>query len=196
VPTTRTAPLLLAFTLMSVACSTGTADETGTSPTSTKPQDIVHHQDSLSDCRSAFGEGPVACGPGTDITLVLVDSAGPIVLTVELSDQPQYDDDFQWLVEFSVSDLACGITNTEFTDEGTVGSDLLGPYGYRLLTNEDAPPGTCEGSLDGKVATIRLNIQPPLGPWVIAGGTQHVEIGNLEDDGSSDDVVIEMAASN
>jgi len=186
---------LLAFTLMSVACSTGTADETGAPPTSTKPPDTVHHQDSLSDCRSAFGEGPVTCGPGADITSVRVDSAGPIILTVELSDQPQYDDNFQWLVEFSISDLACGLTNTSTTDEGVVGSDLLGPYGYRLLTNEDAPPGTCEGSLDGKVATIRLNIQPPLGPWVIAGGTQYVELENLDDDGSSDDVVIEMVAS-
>ena len=182
-PTTRTAPLLLAFTLISVACSTG-------------PQDTVHHQDSPADCRSAFGEGPVICGPGADITSVRVDGVGPIVLTIELSEQPQYDDDFQWLVEFSVSDLACGLTNTEFTDEGTAGGYLLGPYGYRLLTNEDAPPGTCEGSLDGNVATIRLNIQPPQGPWVITGGTQHMEIGNLDDDGSSDDVVIEMAASN
>ena len=137
----------------------------------------------------------MTCGPGADITSVRVDSAGPIILTVELSDQPQYDDNFQWLVEFSISDLACGLTNTSTTDEGVVGSDLLGPYGYRLLTNEDAPPGTCEGSLDGKVATIRLNIQPPLGPWVIAGGTQYVELENLDDDGSSDDVVIEMVAS-
>jgi len=194
-PTARTVSLLLTFALMSVACSTSATDGSGTSATSTTPLGTVHHQDSPSDCRSAFGEGPTACGPGTDIISVLVDSAGPIVLTIEFSDQPQYDDDFQWLVELSISDLACGLTNTEFTDEGTVATELLGPYGYRLLTNEDAPPGTCEGSLDGKVATIRFNIQPPPGPWMIAGGTQYVELENLEDDGSSDDVVIEMAAS-
>jgi len=184
VPTTRTASLLLALALIGATCTSGdsASDETNT-------------VDPTADCRSAFGTGPAACGPGADITSIEVDGTGPIVLTVELSETPQYDIDFQWLVEFSVSDLACGLTNTEFTEEGTVGSDLIGPYGYRILTNEDAPPGTCEGSLDGRTAIITFNIQPPLGPWSIAGGTQHVEIANRDDDGSSDDVVIEITPS-
>ena len=153
------------------------------------------HADPQADCRSAFGEGSVECGPGADITSVRVDATGPIVLTIELAEPPHFDVDFQWLIEFSISDLACGITNTEFTEEGTDGSDVIGPYGYRILTNEDAPLGTCEGSLDERTATITFNIQPPVGPWTISGGTQHVEIENLDDDGSSDDVVIEMAPS-
>jgi len=186
VPTTRIVSLLLALALIGAACSAGDsiADETN--------ELKVHHQDGTDDCRSAFGEGSVACGPGTDITSIRIDDTGPIVLTVELSETPQYDDDFQWLIEFSVSDLACGLTNTEFTDQGTVGSDVIGPYGYRTLTNEDSPPGTCTGSLDGRTAIITFNILPPLGPWAIVGGTQHVEIDNLDDDGSSDDIVIEM----
>jgi hypothetical protein len=188
---------LLAFAVLGAACSAGATNDTttiatGDAPTSTTARAAVHHQDPVADCRSSFGEGPVICGPGTDITSVRVDSAGPIILTIELSEPPQYDDDFQWLVEFSISDLACGLTNTSTMDEGVVGSDLLGPYGYRLLTNETAPPGTCDGSLDGNVATIRFNIQPLQGPWVIAGGTQRVEIDNLGDDGSSDDVAIDM----
>ena len=178
-PTTRTTSLLLALALMGAACTSG--DSVTDDPTA--------------DCRSAFGEGPVACGPGTDITSIQVDGAGPIVLTVELSEAPQYDNDFQWLVEFSISDLACGLTNTEFTDDGTVGSDVVGPYGYRILTNEDAPPGTCQGSLNEKTAVITFNILPPAGPWTVDGGTQHIEIENLDDDGSSDDVVIEMTPS-
>lgn len=113
------------------------------------------------------------------------------MVTVEVSEPPQFDTDFQWLVEFSISDLACGITNSTGTGEGFVGGDLIGPYGYRILTNETAPAGTCEGSLDGTTATIIFNIQPPLGPWTLAGGTQHVELANLQDDGSSDNVVID-----
>jgi hypothetical protein len=154
----------------------------------------VEQSDPLDDCRSAFATGPVACGPGADITSVAVDPTGPISVIIELAEPPQYSATFQWLAEFTVSDLACGITNTESTGEGYVGSDTLGPYGYRELTNEDAPAGTCEGSLDGTTATITFNVQPPLGPWTIVGGTQHVEIDNLDDNGSADDVVVEVSA--
>ncbi len=152
----------------------------------------ISHEDADADCRSAFGEGLVECGDGADIISVGIDAIGPVVLTIEMSETPHFNTDFQWLVEFSISDLACGLTNTETTDEGIAGSDLIGPYGYRILTNEDAPLGTCEGSLDGTTATLIFNIQPPLGPWTISGGTQYVEIENLQDDGSSDDVEIDM----
>jgi len=151
------------------------------------------HEDPGGDCRSAFGQGPVECGPGADIISVQVEDTGPIVLTVEMATTPQYNADFQWLAEFSISDLACGVTNTSTTDEGLIGSDLIGAYGYRILTNEPAPAGACKGSLDGTTATLTFNIQPPLGPWTIEGGTQYVEIENLDDDGSSDDVEIEIA---
>jgi len=150
------------------------------------------HEDTALDCRSAFGEGPVECGPGADITSVHVDDAGPIVVTIELSEQPHYDVDFQWLVEFSLSDLACGLTNSEGTGTGFVGSDLIGPYGYRVLTGETAPAGTCDGELDDTTATIVFNVQPPLGPWTLVGGTQYVEIANLSDNGSADDVAVEV----
>ncbi len=178
VPTTRTASLLLVFALIAAACS---GDD-----------DISDYEDPAADCRSAFGEGPTTCGPGADITSIRVDRNGPIVLTIELSDTPHYDADFQWLIEFSISDLACGLTNTSSPDGSFVGSEVLGPYGYRTLTNENAPPATCDGSLEGTTVTIIFNIQPPLGPWTIAGGTQYVETANLDDAGSSDDVVIEM----
>lgn len=185
---TRIASLLLALALIAAACGGDDATTTDTSVAAAG----TDHLDPPADCRSAFGEGPATCGPGADITSVRVDSSGPIVLTVELSDTPHYDADFQWLIEFSISDLACGLTNTSTTDGSFVGSDLLGPYGYRTLTNENAPPGTCDGSLDGTTATIIFNVQPPLGPWTIEGGTQYVETSNLDDAGSSDDVVIEM----
>lgn len=172
--------ILLGLLLVTAACG----DNTG----------ATTHQDPPADCRSAFGEGPVDCGPGADITSVRVDAAGPIVLTIELAEPPRFDADLQWLVEFAISDLACGLTNTASTGSGFEGSDVLGPYGYRLLTNEDAPPGACDGDLDGTTATLTFNIQKPLGPWDISGGTQHVEIANLEDDGSSDDVVIDVAS--
>ncbi len=176
--------MLLALALIGAACS-------GDDDTATSSADI-DHPDPGADCRSAFGEGPATCGPGADITSVRVESSGPIVLTIELSETPHFDADFQWLIEFAISDLACGLTNTSATDGSFVGSDLLGPYGYRILTNENAPPGTCDGSLDGSTATIIFNVQPPLGPWTIDGGTQYVETANLDDAGSSDDVVIEM----
>ena len=185
---TRTASLLLAFALSAAACSGADDTTTDTAPVAAD----TGHLDPPADCRSAFSEGPATCGPGADITSVRVDSSGPIVLTVELSETPHYDVDFQWLIEFSISDLACGLANTSSADGSFLGSDLLGPYGYRTLTNESAPPGTCDGSLDGNTATIIFNIQPPLGPWTIAGGTQYVETANLDDAGSSDDVVIEM----
>lgn len=125
----------------------------------------------------------------------MIDPIGPIVLTIELAEPPHFDADFQWLAEFSVSDLACGITNTTSTGQGFVGSEVIGPYGYRILTNEDAPAGTCDGSLDDATATLIFNVQPPQGPWTVSGGTQHVEIQNLDDDGSADDVVVEMTGS-
>jgi hypothetical protein len=196
VPTTRTASLLLVFALIAAACSGDDDTTIEASPTSTEttPPRLAptDHLDPAADCRSAFGEGPTTCGPGADITSVRVDSSGPIVLTVELSETPHYDVDFQWLIEFLISDLACGLTNTSSPDGSFVGSEVLGPYGYRTLTNENAPPGTCDGSLDGTTATIIFNVQPPLGPWTIDGGTQYVETANLDDAGSSDDVVIEM----
>lgn len=152
----------------------------------------ISHDDPPEDCRSAFGEGSVECGAGADITSVRIDPTGPIVITIEVSEPPRFDADIQWLVEFSISDLACGLTNTTSTGSGYVGSDTLGPYGYRLLTNEDPPAGTCDGSLDGTTATLTFNVQRPQGPWAVTGGTQHVEIANLDDDGSSDDVVVEI----
>jgi hypothetical protein len=157
--------------------------------------DSVGHRDPPADCRAAFAEGPVACGPGADIAAIAIDPSGPIIVTIELAEAPQFDLDFQWLVEFSVSDLACGITNTSSTGQGFVGSDEIGPYGYRVLTNEDAPPGTCDGSLDGATATLIFNVQAPRGPWTVTGGTQYVEIQNLDDNGSADDVVVEMTGS-
>ena len=196
-PATRIASLLLALALIAAACSGDDTATTETLPASvdTSPPGLapIDHLDPAADCRAAFSEGSATCGPGADITSVRVDRTGPIVLTIELSDTPHYDTDFQWLIEFSISDLACGLTNTSTSDGRFVGSDLLGPYGYRTLTNENAPPGTCDGSLDGTTATIIFNIQPLLGPWTIAGGTQYVETANLDDAGSSDDVVIEMA---
>ncbi len=198
----RATAVLSVFVLVAAACggsggtdsppTTATTPATGPAPPRLVP---VEHRDPAGDCRSAFAEGPAACGPGADIAAIQIDPAGPIVVIVELATPPHYDIDFQWLAEFVVSDLACGITNTSSTDSGFVGSEEIGPYGYRVLTNENAPPGTCDGSLDGTTATIVFNIQAPQGPWSVAGGTQHVEIQNLEDDGSADDVVVEMTGS-
>lgn len=172
--------LALATALLGIVAACGGGDST------------IAHDDDPADCREAFGEGSAECGPGADVTSVKIDTTGPIVLTVELAEEPMFDTDFQWLVEFSISDLACGLTNTSSSSEGFVGSDLIGPYGYRVLTNENAPAGTCDGSLDGTTATLVFNIQEPLGAWTIAGGTQQVEIENLDDPGSSDDVVIDI----
>lgn len=199
--TTRTVPLLLVLSLVAAACSgdDATAVETtrtpaGTTPTTGPPRPVpIDHRDSPADCRSAFAEGPVACGPGADITSVSVDRTGPIVLTIELSEPPQYDDAFQWLAEFQISSLACGLTNTVPIEGRYVTTPDLGSYGFNVITNESAPDGTCEGSLEGTTATIIFNIQPPPGPWTVAGGTQYVEIENQDDDGSSDDVVIDVS---
>lgn len=152
----------------------------------------VSHEDPAADCRAAFADGPAACGPGADIVRLGVDPAGPIVLTIDLAQEPQYDVDFQWLVEFAVSDLACGLTNSVSTGSGYTGTGQLGAYGYRVVTNESAPAGACDGRLEGMTATLVFNIQPPQGPWTVSGGTQHVEIQNLDDDGSADDVIIDM----
>jgi len=206
---------LLAFSLIVIACggdgsattSTSTVvttpvQTTVTSPTTVAPATTTPplllepfaHVDPVGDCRFSFTDGAADCGPGADILEVAVDPSGPIVLTVTLADEPFFDADVQWLVEFAVSELACGLTNSESTEDGFTGTDSIGPYGYRVLTNENAPAGLCEGSLDGTIATIAFNIQQPQGPWTIVGGTQHVEIENLDDPGSSDDVAIDVPA--
>lgn len=178
--------LLLALSLVVAACAGDGAETTTTTASAS-----VRHADPTGDCRFSFTEGATDCGPGADIVEVGVDAAGPIVLTIELADAPRYDTDFQWLVEFSISDLACGLTNSRSQDGSFVGTATIGAYGYRELTNEDAPAGTCDGSLAGTTATLIFNIQPPQGPWTILGGTQQVEIANLDDPGSSDDVAID-----
>ncbi|MEE9297818.1 MAG: hypothetical protein V3V29_02120 [Acidimicrobiia bacterium] len=80
-PTTRTASLLLALALIAAACSGDDA--------------TIDHLDPPADCRSAFAESPVPCGPGTDITRLIIDPAGPIVLTIELAEPPHFDHDFR-----------------------------------------------------------------------------------------------------
>ena len=124
-----------------------------------------------------------------------IDRTGPIVLTIELSEEPFFDEKQQWLVEFQISELGCGLTNSETIDGRYVATTILGPYGFNTITNQKAPEGTCAGSLVGRTATLVFNIQVPLGPWSVGGGTQSVEIGDLNDTGSADDVVIEMPPS-
>ncbi len=181
--------LLLILVLLVSACG-GASVETTTTSSST-----FTFEDPANDCRFSFTEGPTPCGPGADITSVQVDPTGPIVLTIELADEPFFNTDFQWLVEFSINELACGLTNSESTETGFSGTDSVGSYGYRTLTNEDAPPETCGGELTGTTATIVFNIQRPLGPWAILGGTQQVETDNLDDPGTSDDVAIDGPAA-
>lgn len=180
--------LLLAFVLLVAACGDASIDTTATTASASTTFTV---EDPSNDCRFSFAEGSTQCGPGADITSVQVDPTGPIVLTIELTDEPFFNTDFQWLVEFSINELACGLTNSEPTATGFSGTDTVGSYGYRTLTNEDAPPDACGGELNGSTATLVFNIRRPVGPWAVLGGTQQVETDNLDDPGSSDDVVID-----